>query len=86
MEIFCSQHRARFQQLENSALHLNFQLPNDHTRVGYLLSNIENSNAALQAALANIRQDNNGMRNDFEAAVATLIPVDPFVQHKGTKK
>ena len=86
MENFCSQHRARFQQLQEAAIHLNFQLPNEHTRVGYLLSNVENSNAALQAALANIRQDTNGMRDEFETAVASLIAVDPFVQNKATKR
>ena len=86
LESFCSQHRAKFQQLEEASLHLNFQLPNDHTRVGYLLENIENSDLALQAALASIRQDKDGMRNDFESVVAILIPVDPFVQNKANKK
>ena len=86
LESFISQHRAKFQQLQEAALHLNFQLPNDHTRVGYLLENVDNSDPALQAALASIRQDKDGMRNDFERAVSILIPVDPFVQNKAYKK
>ena len=86
MESFCSQHRAKYQQLEEASFLLNFQLPNGHTRVGYHLENIENSDAALQAALASICQDKDGMRNNFEAAVATLIPVDPFLQNKANKK
>ena len=47
LEDFISQHRAKFQQLQEAALHLNFQLPNDHTRVGYILENIVNSDPAL---------------------------------------
>ena len=86
LESFCSQHRAKFQQLEEASQHLNFQLPNEHTRVGYLLNNIQNSDPALQAALASIRQDKDGLRNKFEDAVAILIPVDPFVQNKAHKR
>lgn len=86
LEIFISQSRAKFQQLEEAAIHVNSQVPTEHSRVGYLLGNIENSNAALQAALASIRLDTEGMRQDFESAAATLIPVDPFVQNKANKK
>ena len=86
LESYCSQHRAKFQQLEEASQHLNFQLPNEHTRVGYLLNNIQNSDPALQAALASIRQDKDGLRNKFEDAVAILIPVDPFVQNKANKR
>ena len=57
-----------------------------HTRVGYLIDGIENSDVALQAAIANIRQNTNGMRDDFEKAAAVLLPVDPFEKNSANKK
>ena len=51
-----------------------------------LIDGIENSDAALQAAVANIRQSSNGMRDDFEKAVTVLLPVDPFTKNTASKK
>ena len=78
LEKFCNQHRSRFVNLQEAASHVDFQLPTAHTRVGYLIDNIENPDADLRAAIANIRQDVNNTRSDFENAVAVLLPVDPF--------
>ena len=86
LESFCSQHRAKYLQLEEASMHTNCQLPNEHTRVGYLLDNIDHSDAALQAAIASVRQNHNNLRNDFEASVATLIPVDPYIKSNASKK
>ena len=86
LESFCSQHRAKYLQLEEASMHTNCQLPNEHTRVGYLLDNIEHPDAALQAAIASVRQNHNNLRDDFEASVATLIPVDPFIRSNASKK
>ena len=64
-------------------------MPNGHTRVGYLLDAIENSDAQLQAAMANVRDDtgdgtaaNPGKRNDFELAVAYILPSDPVARRR----
>ena len=86
LETYISSHRAKHQQLEEAALHIPFQVPNSQTRVGYLLDNILNSDAALQAAIASIRQNTNDMRGDFEAAVSVLLPVDPYVRNHATRK
>ena len=86
LESFCSQQRSRFLQLEEASIHTHCQLPNEHTRVGYLVDNIENSDAALQAAIASVRQNQNNLRDDFEASVATLLPVDPYVKSNASKK
>ena len=51
-----------------------------------LIDNIENSDAALQAAIANIRQNTNGMRDDFEKAAAVLLPVDPYIKKIAIKR
>lgn len=88
LEKFCNQHRTRYVNLEEAKNHVDFQLPTEHTRVGYLLDNIENADADLRAALANVRQNVNGTRTDFEAAIAVMLPVDPYLKQRkssGTK-
>ena len=64
--------------------HVAFQLPNEHTRVRYLLNAIECSDAPLQAAMAHIKQDaaTTGARNNFEKAAALLLPKDPVVKKR----
>ena len=66
-----------------AAEHVTYQLPNEHSRVGYLLDAIQCSDAGLQAAMASVKTDQsiNGLRNDFEAAATHMLPCDP-VQKK----
>ena len=82
LERHCNNHRNAFVQMEAASTHVPYQLPNGHTRVGYLLDSIETSDAELQAAMASIRQDKSedGLRSNFEAAVATLLPADPVAK------
>lgn len=82
LEKFTGLHRSSFVQLQEAALHVNFQLPTQHTRVGYLIDNIHNSDPDLRAAIANIRLDTTNLRENFEASVAFLLPVDPYAKHK----
>ena len=82
LEKFTGIHRSCFVNLEEAAQHVNFQLPTEHSRVGYLIDNIVNSDPDLRAAIANIRMDINSMRSDFEKAVAALLPVCPFAKHR----
>ena len=59
---------------------MELQLPNDRTRVGWLLDAIkECSDKDVTAALAAVRLDDEpgGMRRDFERAVTFLLPTDP---------
>jgi hypothetical protein len=84
LEKFTGMHRSSYVQLQEASTHVHFQLPTEHTRVGYLLSNITNADPDLKAALASIRIDTNGMRGDFEAAVAFILPVDPYSKQKRT--
>ena len=46
-----------------------------------MLDNIVNSDPDLRAALASIRADTNGMRNNFERSVAFLLPVCPYAKY-----
>ena len=82
LEKFCGLHRSAYVQMQEAALHVAFQLPNEHSRVGYLIDNISNSDPDLRAAIASIRIDTAGMRNNFEDAVACILPVDPYVKSK----
>jgi hypothetical protein len=54
--------------MEQCAQHVDYQLPNQHSRVGYLLAGIENNDPGLQAAMAAVQTDKGpaGMRNNFE--------------------
>ena len=45
--------------------HVAYQLPNNHTRVGYLIHAIKCDDADMQGAIANILDDKNGKRQDF---------------------
>lgn len=66
--------------MQSCAGHVEYQLPNEHTRVGYLLDAIENTDARLLAAIDNINYDkgdgtlaNPGKRNDFELTIASTL-------------
>ena len=68
--------------MQACAEHIQYQLPNGHSRVGFLLDAIQTSDASLQAAMASIRTDDgpDGMRNDFEQSAAHLLPYDPVAK------
>ena len=70
--------------MQASAEHVQYQLPKDHSRVGFLLKAIQCSDPGLQAAMASIKTDNNheGMRNNFEATAAHLLPYDPVAKKR----
>eukprot|EP00956_Cyclotella_meneghiniana_P044140 scaffold303339_cov89-Cyclotella_meneghiniana.AAC.1 len=87
LDRFLSQHRAAYVSLQRCAENVQAEVPNERTRVKYLIDNIQSSDSDVKAALAAIKLDDNptGMRNDFEAAVAFLLPVDP-VKNKQKKR
>ena len=72
--------------MQACAQHIAYQLPNEHTRVTYLLDAIECSDAPLQAAMALVEQDTTvlGARNDFEKCAAQLLPKYPVVKRRLT--
>jgi hypothetical protein len=90
LESFTSQHRNAYVSMEARAEHIQYQLPNQHSRVGFLLDAIQNNDAGLQAAIASVRTDDGpyGKRNDFEAAATHLLPYDPVAKKRlsGTKR
>ena len=82
MEGFIVQHHNAFVSMKQCAEHIAYQLPNELTRVGYLLEGIQCPDPGLQAAMASVQTDNGayGMRSDFERAAAHLLPYDPVVR------
>lgn len=92
LDRFIAQHRNAFVSMQAAAEHITYQLPNEHSRVGYLLDAIQCSDAGLQAAMASIKTDNilGGLRNNFEAAATHLLPYDPVQKkrsdHAGGKR
>ncbi len=79
LERFIAQHRNAFVSMSQCAQHVEFQLPNEYTRVGYLLTAIQTSDPKLQAAIAVVESDTGagGKRSDFEATASYLLPKDP---------
>ena len=70
--------------MQASAEHVQYQLPNEHSRAGFQLEAIQCSDPGLQAAMASIKTDNGleGMRNNFEATAAHLLPHDPAARKR----
>ena len=62
------------------AQYVEFQLPNEYNRVGFLLNSIQYFDPKLQAAMANVDGDTGagGKRSDFEAAASFLLPKNPI--------
>ena len=65
LEKFIAQHHNAFVSMQACAEHIQHQLPNGHSRVGFLLDTIQTSGAGLQAAMASIRTDD-GTRWDAQ--------------------
>ena len=70
--------------MQQCAEHVEYQLPNEHTHVSYLLEGSDWPDPGLQAAMASIHTDDGptGMWNDFEAAVAHIVPYEPVTKKR----
>ena len=79
LEGFIAQHRNAFMSMQQCAEHIAFQLPipNELTRVGYLLEGIQCSNPGLQAAMASVQTDDgvNRMRAILKGNQHTYCPM-----------
>jgi hypothetical protein len=86
LERHAAQHRNAYVSLVACAEHVDYQLPNEHSRVGYLLESIQNNDPGLQAAMANVRSSKGagGMRSDFEQMVAQILPYCPVAKKRTT--
>ena len=68
------------------AEHVQYQLPNERSRVGFLIDAIQCADAGLRAAMASVKTDNgpHGLWNNFERAVSHLLPYDPIAKKQAT--
>ena len=74
LEGFISQHWNAYVSMQQCAEHIEYQLLNEHTRVGYLLKGIQSADAGLQAVMASVGTDKRptGMHNNFKATTAHI--------------
>ena len=87
LEKFVSQHRCAYVSMSQCARHIDYQLPNEHTRVTFLLDNINCDYAPLQAAMALVRNDTDvaiGKMHDFEGTASFIMPHDPVIKKKAS--
>ena len=85
LERFIAQHRNAYVTMQQCSQHVTYQLPNEYTRVGYVIDNIQCSDAKLQAAIAQVetgKDDPNSLRHHFEECAAFLIPFDPVKEKR----
>lgn len=78
LDKFTGQHRAAYVALEEASQHVAFQLPNERTRVGYLIDNIVSQDLELKTRVSAVHANTNGMRDNFEATVTWLLPSCPY--------
>eukprot|EP00957_Ditylum_brightwellii_P080062 6089089-Ditylum_brightwellii.AAC.1 len=78
--------------MKEAAEHVPFQLPNEFTRVGFLLAGITSNDAGLQAEMTNIKSNadlafETSKRHHFEFAATYLQPFCPVLKKfpSGTK-
>ena len=62
--------------------HIQYQLPNKLSHVGFLIDAIQYADTGLQAAMASVKTDNgpHGLWNNLERAVSHLLPYDPVAK------
>lgn len=85
LEKFIAQHRNAYVSMQQCAEHVTFQLPNEFTRVTYLVDAIQCGDAGLQAAMALVRADDQPPRGkmfNFEATASYLLPYDPVAKKR----
>ena len=73
-------HRQAYVALIEVADYVSHQIPSERTRVSYLMNSINSKDAEVLAGLAAIRQDDAGMRGDFESAAIFLSPTCPVAK------
>ena len=65
-------------------VHVQYQLPNEHSHIGFLIDATQCADAGLQAAMASVKTDNDptGLWNNFERAISHLLPYNPVAKKR----
>ena len=83
LEKHCDGHRQNYISMQEASEHVPVQLPNERSRVTYLLDSIECQDPYVIVGLAQIRVSDPGLRTEFEGSVTALLPNDPVIKKKG---
>ena len=88
LEKFIHQHRNTFFSMQSCDEYVKYQLPTEHTRVGYLLAGIQYNDAGLQDAMASVQigMSLSGKRNCFESTSTHILPDDPVTKKRTSNK
>ena len=76
LENFSGLHRNSFVQLQESVDHVKFQLPTKHSRVGFLIDKISNSDPDLRSAIAVVCINMKNICDYFEGAAGFYSQCD----------
>ena len=87
MHAFLAHHRAVYHSLQRCGDHVTVEIPGEQTNVGYLIENIECNDTDVAAAFSSVclYDTANSIRNNCEAAVAFLLPIE-YVKTGGHKR
>ena len=84
LDFSISQHRTPFMPMQACSLHFDYQLPNDNSRVRFMIDRIEYSDVSLHVVITMVDEDNTpgGKQHNFEAAAAHILPKDPVAKRR----
>ena len=85
LEKFVGIHQNYFFLIQEAADHANFQLPTEHSIVGFLIDNMSNIDPDLLAAITSVHNNTKNMHDDFEGAAFFLLPVCPYAKHQNER-
>ena len=88
LEKFLNIHRTSYNALVTASSHVTYQVPSEHTRVGFLLKNIQTNDPLLTAALSAVTMDKtqDGKRENFEKAAICLQEFCPVANKLNSSK
>ncbi len=76
----------KFDTITEASTHILHKLPGERTHVKSLIKSIASKDVEICAALANIKLNNPGMRDDFDKASLYLAPTCPVTKKQSNKK
>ena len=79
-------HITSFVAMTEASDHVSYQIPNDRTRVGYLIASITSAETNVVSAPSSICMDDMGRRENFETASVFLAKICLMVSTKGGAK
>ena len=85
LEKFVGLHQNSFVQLQEADDHINFQLPTNQSRVGFLIDTMINIDPNLRSAIDSVCINTNNIRDEFDGAAGFLILVCPYAKHRNER-